>query len=335
MSGGVDSTYTGRLLSDMGLKVEGAVLKMSEHTDIDLARESAEDIGVPLHVVDCTQTFRDSVIANLISEYTAGRTPNPCVMCNRYVKIALLCETARSLGLSYIATGHYAAVMREGGRYYVERAQDLRKDQSYVLWQLTQEQLSMLYTPLCGLTKDEIKKRAASLGIHAVNRPESQEICFIPDKDYAKYIENTAGKFPDGNFIDENGNVVGRHKGIVHYTIGQRKGLGLSMNRHVFVTDIDARANTVTVASEDKIFSAEADVAALNFQYLDESRTSDGKSLHCEVKIRYGAALQGATVTFSGGSAHIVFDEPARAVTPGQSAVFYDGGRLLFGGFFR
>ncbi|MCL2517097.1 MAG: tRNA 2-thiouridine(34) synthase MnmA [Oscillospiraceae bacterium] len=321
MSGGIDSTYAAHLLRYAGHDVEGAVLVMSGHTNIEAAEISARQVGIKLNVINCEKKFDEFVINNLIDEYSAGKTPNPCVMCNRYVKIAALCDS----GFDKIATGHYAHV-KKAERYYIERAKDSSKDQSYVLWQLTQEQLSKLITPLAGLGKKIIKADAAKLGYQCL--PESQEICFIPDKDYAGYIERIRGKYPSGNFIDTAGNVLGTHSGIINYTIGQRKGLGVSIGKPMFVTKIDAIGNTVTLAEEEHLFTTQMEVGGLVYQYLNPEKTD----FQAEVKIRYAAKPVSAHVKIKNDRALVTFQTPVRAVTPGQSAVFYDDNKILCGG---
>lgn len=331
MSGGVDSTYAVMELRAAGFSVEGAVLKMSEWTDISGAERAAAATGVPLHVIECTDRFRSYVIENFVSEYAAARTPNPCVVCNRFVKIAALCEFAAEHGFSRVATGHYAGVARDAatGRFYIVRASDPGKDQSYVLWRLTQEQLSMLVFPLCGRYKTEVREQAKTLALPSAEAPDSQEICFIPDNDYVSYIEAAAGKFPEGRFIDADGAVLGTHKGIIHYTIGQRKGLGISLGRPMFVSAMDPVGNTVTLADEKDIFSDRLVCDALNFMRLTPGNY-DG--LRLDVKIRYSAKRVPATVRIFGNRAEALFEDPVRAATPGQSAVFYEGDCVMLGG---
>lgn len=331
MSGGVDSTYAAALLRERGFVVEGAVLKMSEHTDIDGAISAANAVGIPIHVIDCTERFRLHVIENFVSEYRAARTPNPCVVCNPTVKFAALCECAEKRGISRIATGHYAFVRRDGetGRYYLAKAGDPRKDQTYALWRLSQKQLSMLTLPLCDRMKSDVKSAARKMELPCAGLPESQEICFIPDNDYASYIEAAVGRFPEGDFLDASGRVLGRHRGILHYTIGQRKGLGIALGRPMFVSAIDPQKNTVTLSDEDAIFTDTLVCRSLHFMWLPEG---DREELSAEVKIRYAAEPTPAKVRIEKDTAWVHFDRPVRAVTPGQSAVFYRDGGILFGG---
>jgi tRNA (5-methylaminomethyl-2-thiouridylate)-methyltransferase len=331
MSGGLDSSYAAYLLKNMGHTVDGAVLLMSEHTDTASALESAESAGIKLNIIDCRDRFKQHVIQNLIDEYSKGRTPNPCVMCNRYVKIQLLYEYAVENGYDKFATGHYADVKNTDDRYYIECADDISKDQSYVLWQLTQEQLSMFYMPLAGLSKSYIREEAKKLSIAAADRGESQEICFIPDKDYAGYIKKISGDFPTGNFIDVNGNVLGKHKGIIHYTIGQRKGLEISFGHPMFVIKINADDNTVMLAEAGNEFADTLEADSLVFQHLNPDVTE----FQSDVKIRYAAKPVKAYTKITDGIAYVKFESPARAVTPGQSIVFYRDGKILCGGFIR
>lgn len=333
MSGGIDSTYAVVKLRSLGYEVEGAILKMSEHTDIEAAKRSADALGVKLHVVDCMDDFSKCVVNNFVSEYCAARTPNPCVVCNREVKFKKLCECAKENGCNIVSTGHYAHVRQnpENGRYYISHGLDDRKDQSYVLWRLSQEELEMLFFPLADDVKTEVKQISKDMALPSAEAKESQEICFIPSNDHAAYMEELLGhSFAEGAFIDANGKVLGKHKGVPRYTIGQRKGLGISLGKHVFVTAIDSNENTVTLGDEEELFKTELDISDLVFQ---KRIIADGESAKLAVKIRYAAKPTACTVTVNGDNAHIVLDEPARAITPGQSAVFYDGDDVVFGGF--
>lgn len=331
MSGGIDSTYSVVALRRQGYEVYGAFLRMSDDSDMASAERAAASLDVPLTIVDCREKFGEIVIGDFLKEYSEAKTPNPCVICNRYVKIASLCETAKKMGIERVATGHYTDIGfdAETGRYYIRKARDARKDQSYVLWRLTQEQLSMLMFPLCELDKASIKKEAIELALPNADAPESQEICFIPSNDYVSYIEERIGKFPKGDFIDENGKKIGTHEGIIHYTIGQRKGLGLALGKPAFVTAIDPAANTVTVTGEDKVFTDRLVCHTLNFMAL---MPGDYDGLYADGKIRYTAKPERARICITGDRAEIFFEHPVRAVTPGQSVVFYEGDKILFGG---
>jgi len=333
LSGGLDSTYVAYLLKNKGHEVTGAAVVMHEWTDVSAAKEAAEFLKIPFVEIDMKSAFEREVILPFCDAYIHAKTPNPCIFCNPRIKFAALCDYAESNGFDKVATGHYSEIFSENGRYYIHSATDKTRDQSYVLWGLSQKQLSMLTLPLAGLVKSDIREKARALGIKAADAAESREICFIPSNDYADYIQHRTGKtFSEGDFLDEDGKVVGRHKGIIHYTIGQRKGLGLAMNGHVFVNKIDAENNTVTVVREGKEFTSSAVVSGLNYQ---KSAPFEG-SLRTLVKIRYAAKPAWAEVVIENGVASVIFDTPARAVTPGQSAVFYDeNGDLLFGGIFE
>ena len=337
MSGGLDSTYTAYRYKQAGYRVHGAVLRMSDETDITSAQLAAQQVGIPLEIIDARADFDRYVKQYFIDAYASGQTPNPCVMCNRYVKIALLCERARMLGITQVATGHYAQILRDdtSGRYFVHAGTDRRKDQSYVLWQLTQEMLSMLQLPMAVLDKTEVREHARALGFTAAEAKESQDICFLPDGDYVSYIERHVNTpFPPGDFVDETGTVVGRHAGIIRYTVGQRKGLGIALGHPVFVTRIDAADNTVHLAPSGQEYSWGAVANSLNFQKLTPEQLQVGTRVR--VKIRYAAPPANAVIeAFSGTQVMVRFDEAQRAVTPGQSAVFYDPegtGDVLFGG---
>ena len=332
MSGGIDSTYAVTELRRQGYEVIGAFLKMTEESETDSAVRAAEVLGVPLTIVDCTERFRNIVIENFLSEYAAARTPNPCIVCNRFVKIEVLCETAKAMGISKVATGHYAKISfdEETGRYCVCRAVDPRKDQSYMLWRLTQEQLSMLEFPLGSLLKSEIKEKAHEMALPNADAPESQEICFIPSNDYVSYIEERKGKFRKGDFVDENGMKIGKHEGIIRYTVGQRKGLGISLGRPAFVMAIDPQLHTVMLTSdESKIFSDGLVCKELNFMSLVPG---DYRAVSGAGKVRYAAKPEEAEACIQNGEARVSFARKVRAVTPGQSLVFYRDDKILFGG---
>jgi tRNA-specific 2-thiouridylase len=269
MSGGIDSTYAVVKLRTLGYEVEGAVLQMSEHTDIAAAKRAADALGVKLHVVDCRAAFESVVVENFVSEYSRARTPNPCIVCNREVKFRGLCDCARSLGIEKICTGHYASVCKseETGRYYIARGNDARKDQSYVLWRLSQDELAMLFFPLAGDVKTEVKQISKEMALPSAELKESQEICFIPSNDHTAFIEEYIGKkIPEGSFTDKEGRMLGAHKGVVRYTIGQRKGLGISLGKQAFVTAIDPEKNTVTLGDEADLFTREFEIDDLVFQ---------------------------------------------------------------------
>lgn len=335
MSGGVDSTYAAFKLKEEGHTVEGAVLLMHEYTEVDSARAAAESVGIVLHVIDARARFEETVIPNFISEYTNARTPNPCIICNGSVKFRILCDFAREHGFDKIATGHYADIVMvessAGNRHALRRAGDDKKDQTYMLWRLPQDVLSMLYFPLSSMTKEELRQAARLVGLCVADREDSQEICFIPSGDYASYIEDIVGPSEEGNFVDKDGKVLGRHKGVIHYTVGQRKGLGVALGARAFVTDIDPEKNEITLSTES-LERTEFEVVGVMYSGM---AAKDGVPYRLEVKIRYQAPLAWATVTFYADRAHVCLDRPARSITDGQSAVFYSDGVLCAGGFIR
>ena len=337
MSGGLDSAYTALDYKERGFHVEGAVLRMSDETDIAAAQVAADQVGVALHIIDAREAFSRYVKRYFAESYAHGRTPNPCVICNRYVKIEYLCAYAREHGIPRVSTGHYAYVRRdaETGFYYVRAADDVRKDQSYFLWQLTQEQLSMLETPLADRDKTQIRAAAYAKGLTAASASESQDICFLPGGDYRAFVEEMLGTFPPGDFVDETGAVVGTHSGIIRYTVGQRKGLGIALGHPVFVTKIDAETNTVHLAPAGREYADTVYVSGIVCQQLPREQLVPGLSVM--VKIRYAARPAAAVVTeVRDDGITMRFSSPVRAVTPGQSAVFYDAAEakdVLFGGW--
>ncbi len=332
MSGGLDSTYAAKKMLAEGHEVEGAVLLLHPYAELGAAELAAKQVGIPLHIVDGRERFRAVVQESFAKEYLRGRTPNPCVICNREVKFPLLYEYAKEHNFDAIATGHYATVVRRGERYTVAEGQDRGKDQSYVLWPLSQQILSHLIFPLSSMTKSEVRDLAREEALSAADRAESQEICFIPDGDYARFVEETTGVIPEeGDFVDESGNVLGRHKGIIHYTVGQRKGLGIALGKRMFVTAISSETNTVTLSENPNFTVSAFEVEDIVFSGMEEPAV--GSAFGAEARVRYLAPLRAATVTYLGaGRASVVLSEPARAVTPGQSCVFYEGGAVLFGG---
>jgi len=330
MSGGMDSACAVALLRNLGYDVCGAVLKMHGYTDISGAKEAAEALGIPLVTVDCTADFDREVCGPFCSEYAAGRTPNPCVICNEKVKFACLAKAADEMGIEKISTGHYAGIAAlENGKFCITKARDETKDQSYMLWRLPQDILRRLVLPLCERKKTELREEARSMGLAAAEKPESQEICFIPDNNYAEYIENKLNKtFPAGDITDESGKVIGKHNGIVRYTVGQRKGIG-AYGRPMFVKRIDAENNLLILGESGKEFS---DTLTVDGTVFSGTEPFEGERMFY-VKLRYRARPQKAYVTLNGSIAHVRLEEPARAITPGQSAVFYDGDKVAFGGF--
>lgn len=334
MSGGLDSTYAALKLINEGHDVEGAVVIMHEHTEINDSREAAQALGIVLHEIDAAKEF-DKVKDNFVSEYSRGRTPNPCIVCNPWVKFRALADFAVNNGFDKIATGHYARCVGyfDNGeeRSTLGRARDLRKDQTYMLHRLPADIMEMLLLPLGDEIKDEVREKARNAGLRAAEQRESQEICFIPNGDYAAYIEDIKGPFPEGNFVLDDGSIVGRHKGLIRYTVGQRKGLGVAYGERIFVSKIDADKNEIHLSTVGS-YSDRVGISDIVFSGISEPAA--GEQRHVEVKLRYLAKPVGATAIFLGnGRAELVLDTPEKAVTSGQSAVAYDGDVLLFGGF--
>lgn len=330
MSGGVDSSVVAALLKKEGYEVVGVNLKLHtcESSDED-ARKICDFLGIEYHEADYTTVFKENVVAPFINEYLNGRTPNPCVMCNPSSKLYALCDFADKLGIEKVATGHYARIIHEGEKVYLAQGENLRKDQSYFLYAVKKSQLERLLFPIGGYSKDEVREMAESFGISVSKKPDSQEICFLPDGGYGDFIkENALSVPPEGNFVDEEGNILGKHKGIYHYTVGQRKGLG-AFGKPYFVRRIDAKNNTVVIG--DDVLSTEFETENFSF-----TGNSEEKFPFCaEVKIRSRAPLTPATVEKCGNGVKVIFNTPQRAVTPGQSAVFYDGEKVIGGGIIK
>ena len=346
MSGGVDSSAAAYLLCRQGYECCGITMKLfqnetlhlpDEHAccsekDVEDAAEVAQSLGMPFYVYDFSPLFQKNVVDRFVSAYERGETPNPCIDCNRYMKFGILYERAAEMGYDLVATGHYARISYDEarGRYLLKKALDPRKDQSYVLYSMTQEQLSRTIFPLGGMTKAEVRALAEKCGFGNADKPESQDICFIPDGSYAEFIENYTGKnYPSGDFIRRDGSVLGRHRGIIRYTVGQRKGLGLALKKPGYVCGIDPENNAVIIGDNEDLFTRKFRVRDLNL--ISCSRISGGMRL--KVKVRYRQPEQWAVVTQTGpDTVEVEFDEPQRAITKGQSAVFYDGDIVVGGG---
>ena len=341
MSGGVDSAIAAHLMKEQGYDVIGVTLRSWDSDknrccEIDEARRIALKLSFPFYPWNVVSLFREKVITPFINTYIHGMTPNPCVLCNRHVKWEMLLHIADVMGADFIATGHYADLRQVGGRFAVGVARDRSKDQSYMLSQLTQEQLSRTIFPLSNLTKSEVRNIAREVGLPVAEKSDSQEICFVADGNYVDFLKKESlEKLPGpGNFLDGTGNIVGRHKGIVNYTIGQRKGLGLAVGVPVYVRSICAAKNEVIVGSEDELYTREMVCTELNFMGIAPLKKGD--TIHARVKIRYHHAGEMARISSQGDSLRIVFENNVRAVTPGQTAVFYDeDGYILGGGTIR
>ena len=334
MSGGLDSAYAVRLLTEAGYRVEGAVLCMHDHTDLAGAQRCADEAGIPLHVVDCRERFRERVVSYFVSTYRSGMTPNPCTVCNSDVKFASLAGEADRLGIPLIATGHYAGICRTGERFAVRRGADSVKDQSYMLWRLPQQILGRLVLPLADLTKAQVRADAAALGMAVAAQAESQDLCFVPDGSYADFVENNGGFCPEGDFVDADGRVLGRHHGILRYTVGQTKGLGIALGTRMAVTAIDPERNTVTLTPAAQVPpQTTVTVGQMSFMGAAPDETP-GDGWTVQVRYRARPVPVSALDTSQPGVWRVTGGMPFRPVpAPGQSAVFYRGDVVMCGGF--
>lgn len=343
MSGGVDSSVAAKLLTDAGFSCIGCTMKLYDNEDagipkantccslddVEDARSVAYRLGMPYYVFNLKDKFAECVIDRFVDAYEHGITPNPCIDCNRYLKFDKLFERADIMGCRYIATGHYARIEREGEKYVLKKALDETKDQSYVLYMLTQAQLARIYFPLGDKTKREVRELALSLGLAAGQSRESQDICFIPDGDYRAYLERERpGCLRPGNFVSVSGEVLGRHKGTAAYTVGQRRGLGVSAAAPLYVVGRDVSANTVILGGEADLYRKRLRVRDVSFL----SGRTPSAPMRVTAKLRYSQKPAPATVWPEDGGAVVEFDKPERAVSPGQAAVFYEDDYLLGGG---
>ncbi len=296
------------------------------------ARSVCRKIGIPHYVYNYKDSFKEKVIMRFVEAYENGATPNPCIDCHRFIKFKRLFTRADELGFDYVVTGHYACVDfdNERNRFLLKKAADPSKDQSYVLYFLTQEQLSKTLFPLGKLKKCAVRKIASDIDLINANKHDSQDICFVPDNKYADFIRNFTGKdYPEGDFVDENGNILGRHKGIIAYTVGQRKGLGLSFPNPMYVKEKNVDNNKIVLCENSGLFSKELIATDVNFISVDTIT----EPVHIKAKIRYNQQEQSATVTkIDDNTIHVVFDEPQRAITIGQAVVLYDGDIVMGGG---
>jgi tRNA-specific 2-thiouridylase len=299
---------------------------------VEDARKVADRIGIPFYVLNFSEVFKEKVIEPFIEEYLNGRTPNPCIACNKHIKFDDFFKKARQIGCDYVATGHYAKIEKneENGRFLLKKSVTDKKDQTYALYNLTQEQLEHTLLPIGVFEKDRVREIAKEMGMDVHNKPDSQEICFVKDNDYAGYVKKHSKKrIEEGYFVDTNGKVLGKHTGIINYTIGQRKGLGIAFGKPTFVVDIDPKKNTVVLGDNEDIFNKELIAKDVNFIPFDEIV----EPIRIQAKIRYSAKPSPATVYKHGeNSIKIVFDEPQRAITKGQSVVMYDGDVVVGGG---
>lgn len=346
MSGGVDSSVAAALLKDEYADVIGVTLKLFSNGDITLDRsktccslddiEDARNVARALHiehfVYNFSDNFKEKVIDRFNNAYIRGDTPNPCIDCNRFIKFDALLQRAKLLGRDYIATGHYVRRVfdEKSGKFLLKKGTDLSKDQSYVLYGLTQEQLSMSLFPLGEYTKAQIRAVADRLGFVNAGKPDSQDICFVPDGDYAGFIERYTGRcFEAGDFVLQSGETLGRHNGIIRYTVGQRKGLGISYSEPLYVIEKDIKNNTVTLGRNEDLFSPAFEAEDINWISSEAPQTP----LEVGVKTRYRQSEQTAVVyPLKNGKVYVELKSPQRAVTTGQAAVFYDGDTVLGGG---
>lgn len=346
MSGGVDSSVAAYLLKQQGYDVVGVTMQIWQDEEetvqqenggccglsaVEDARRVAHDLGIPYYVMNFKAEFKEKVMDYFASEYLCGRTPNPCIACNRYVKWESLLKRSLDIGADYIATGHYARIRQlDNGRYTICNSVTASKDQTYALYNLTQEQLKRTLMPVGEYSKDEIRKIASDIGLRVAHKPDSQDICFVKDGDYASFLEEYTGqKVAEGNFVTSDGKVIGRHKGITHYTIGQRRGLELPMGHRVFVTDLRTDTNEVVIGENQDLMHTVLYADHINFMSVAD--LEDEKRIIA--KIRYNHKGAPAVIRRIGeDEIECVFDDPQRAMTPGQAVVFYDGENVLGGG---
>jgi tRNA-specific 2-thiouridylase len=339
MSGGVDSSLAAALLAKKGYRVIGLTMRLFCYEGIDneknccslksieAARQTAQRFGFPHYVVDCEPEFKSSVIDYFIEQYRQGRTPNPCVACNQKIKFGLLLDKAKGLGCDLIATGHYARIKKIQGQPVLARGKDLKKDQSYFLWTLNRQQLGSVIFPLGGLDKQKVRELATGYGLESAKRPESQEICFIPEGKYSEFMKKAIGSKP-GPIVNNQGKVLGQHQGIANYTIGQRGGLGIALGRPQYVVSIDAALNKITVGEDTELMTGKLLASDVNWIVPRPK-----KAVKAVVKIRHQHAGAEAEIkALEGQRAEVVFKNPQRAVTTGQSVVFYRGDLVLGGG---
>jgi tRNA-specific 2-thiouridylase len=335
MSGGVDSSVAAALLKQQGHEVIGVTMKLADNKNnqnaITDARKVTEKLGIPHHVVDLHDIFKRTIIADFCREYSLGRTPNPCVLCNRHIKFGILWEKAKGLGADFLTTGHYARIEKtKRGVYLLKKGKDKHKDQSYFLCQLTQEQLERSLFPIGDLIKDRVRKIAKEMGLPVASRPESQEICFVADDDHARFLkEHYRGEIKMGPILDWQGKKLGEHKGIMFYTIGQRKGLGITATEPLYVTAIEPEKNAIIAGTKEQTYSSE--LIADNINWITESMSK--KPIKVKTRIRYRHPEAESTVSIiDENSVQVKFAKPQMAITPGQAVVFYDGDTVIGGG---
>ncbi len=336
MSGGVDSSVTAYLLLQQGYHVTGVHMitlpkSQGEPKDLADAKKVCDTLGIELKVVDLREDFQENVIDYFVDEYLNGRTPNPCVICNRKIKWGMLLHEKVGIDFDYVATGHYARIVQlDNGRYAIKHAKTATKDQTYMLFNLTQDQLKRTLFPLADLEKDEVREIAQNINARIAVKSDSQEICFVKKDDYITFIEEyTHRKFPEGNYVDTNGNVIGRHKGIAKYTIGQRKGLDINLNKKAFVIDINAKTNEITLGDNEDLFDRGCIFNQVNFMGIENI----DDTLICQAKARYSQRPSNCVITkIDEDTYKCIFEDKQRAITPGQALVFYNEDGVILGG---
>ncbi|KHO39138.1 thiouridylase [Clostridium tetani] len=344
MSGGVDSSVAAYLLKEQGYEVIGATMQIWQDDKEFIEREGgccslsavadarrvANKIGIPFYVMNFKDAFKKNVIDYFVDEYMEGRTPNPCVACNKFIKFSSFLDKAMSLGIDYVATGHYAIIEKQNNRYIIRKSEDDKKDQTYALYNLTQFQLERTLMPCGRYKKSEIREIAKKIGLRVHNKKDSQEICFIPDNDHGKYIKSRfPSKVRKGDFVDKSGNVLSTHKGIVYYTIGQRKGLDIALGKPVYVVDINPFRNEVVLGNLEDLLNTELIAKDVNYIPFDNLK----EPMEVEAKIRYSQTPSKTVITpMENSRVKVNFNEKQRAITKGQSVVFYKGDLLVGGG---
>lgn len=339
MSGGVDSSVAAAVLKEQGYEVIGVTLSLYKEDPATGAADERDaaavckTLGIKHIIADRREIFKNTVIKDFIASYEAGMTPNPCVLCNKAVKFSEMLSLADELGADYVATGHYSDIRKDGktDRYLLYRPEDKSKDQTYMLYRLTQDMLCRILMPLAEFSKEQVREKAREIGLSVAERPDSQDICFVPDGDYAGFIERHTGKtYPDGDYVSVDGEALGRHKGLIRYTVGQRKGLGIALGKPAFVVEKQADTNRVVLSeNEELLFKTTIKLKDVNFIPFDKPQGE----IKVNAKLRYRHKEASATLIMTGEKeATLEFDTPQRAPAPGQAAVFYDGDMLIGGG---
>lgn len=344
MSGGVDSSVAAYLLKEQGYEVIGVTMQIWQDDEefiekeggccslsaVADARRVANKIGIPFYVMNFKDAFKRNVIDYFVDEYMEGRTPNPCIACNKFIKFSSFLDKAMAMGIDYVATGHYAIIEKHNDRYIIKKSEDDKKDQTYALYNLTQFQLERTLMPCGQYKKSKIREIAKEIGLKVHNKKDSEEICFIPDNDHGRYIKNRfPNKVREGNFVDKQGNILGTHKGIVYYTIGQRKGLGIAFGKPMYVVDINPFRNEVVLGDLEDLLNTELIAKDTNYIPFDTLK----EPMEVEAKIRYSQTPSKAIITpIEDGRLRVNFHEKQRAITKGQSVVFYKDDLLIGGG---